>query len=202
VTRSFGITFDYLCPFARNANEHVTAGLRDGADWEVSFVPYSLAQGHVDEGEPAVWDRDDRDTVSGILALQVGVTVRDEHPEAFLDVHDALFAARHDDGRDIKDPAVLRDVLSGAGLDADAVLEQAREGRAPKTLRTEHDAAVDQHGVWGVPTFIAGGRAVFVRLLDRPDGDGDRAQRRIAAVLDLVESELELHEFKQTDLPI
>jgi hypothetical protein len=202
VPRSFGITFDYLCPFARNANEHVTAALRDGADWDVTFVPYSLAQGHVEEGAPAIWDREDRDAKPGILALQVGLTVRDEHPEVFLDVHDALFAARHDDGLDIKDPAVLGEVLRRAGLDADAVLEQASAGRAPKTLRTEHEAAVDEHAVWGVPTFIAGGRAVFVRVLDRPEGDGDRARRRIDTVLDLVEGELELHEFKQTDLPV
>jgi hypothetical protein len=201
VPRSFAITFDYLCPFARNANEHVTAGLRGGAEWDVDFVPYSLAQGHVGEGEADVWERADRESVSGILALQVGLTVRDEHPEAFLDVHDALFAARHDHGLDIKDPSVLRDVVAGAGLDADEVLEQARSGRAPKTLRAEHEAAVDQHTVWGVPTFIAGGRAVFVRIMDRPEGDAGRALGRIERVLDLVEGEPELHEFKQTDLP-
>jgi hypothetical protein len=201
VPRSFGITFDYLCPFARNANEHVTAGLRDGADWDVDFVPYSLAQGHVGEGEPDVWERDDRETVSGILALQVGLTVRDDHPDAFLDVHDALFAARHDHGLDIKDPSVLRAVVAQVGLDADEVLEQARTGRAPKTLRTEHESAVDQQAVWGVPTFIAGDRAVFVRIMDRPEGDADRARGRIEGILDLVEGEPELHEFKQTDLP-
>jgi hypothetical protein len=201
VPRSFAITFDYLCPFARNANEHVTAGLRGGAEWDVDFVPYSLAQGHVGEGEADVWERADRERVSGILAFQVGLTVRDEHPEAFLDVHDALFAARHDHGLDIKDPSVLRDVVARAGLDADEVLEQARTGRAPKTLRAEHEAAVDQHTVWGVPTFIAGDRAVFVRIMDRPEGDAGRARGRIERVLDLVEGEPELHEFKQTDLP-
>jgi hypothetical protein len=202
VPRSFGLTFDYLCPFARNANEHVTAALRAGADWDVSFVPYSLAQGHVEEGEPPVWDRDDREAVSGLLALQVGVTVRDDHPEVFLDVHDALFAARHDEGLDIKDPEVLHRVVADAGLDADLLLERARADQAVKTLRTEHEAAVDEHAVWGVPTFVAGGRAVFVRVLDRPEGDGDRGRTRVELVLDLVEHELELHEFKQTDLPM
>jgi predicted DsbA family dithiol-disulfide isomerase len=202
LSRRFGITFDYLCPFARNANEHVTAALRAGADWDVSFVPYSLAQGHVEEGEPAVWDREDRHGVSGILALLVGLAVRDEHPAAFLDVHDALFAARHDEGLDIKDPSVLHRVVTDAGLDGDAVLEQARSEQALKALQVEHDTAVDDHAVWGVPTFIAGDRAVFVRVLDRPEGDGARGLKRIETVLDLVEGELELHEFKQTDLPV
>jgi hypothetical protein len=202
VARRFGITFDYLCPFARNANEHVTAALRAGADWEVSFVPYSLAQGHVEDGEVDVWDREDPSSVSGILAMQVGLTVRDGYPEAFLAVHDDLFAARHDRGLDIKDPEVLAEVLRAAGLDATAVLEEARTEQVVKQLRTEHEAGVDDHGVWGVPTFIAGERAVFVRLLDRPDGDGELGRRRIEHVVDLVEGEPMLHEFKQVDLPV
>jgi hypothetical protein len=36
----FAVTWDYRCPFARNAHEHVLAGLADGADWDVTFVPF------------------------------------------------------------------------------------------------------------------------------------------------------------------
>lgn len=202
MTRRFAITFDYLCPFARNANEHVIAGLQGGADWDVEFLPYSLAQGHVHEGDPAVWDRDEPNLASGILALQVGLAVRDHLPEAFLDVHGALFGARHDEGRDIKDPAVLWQVLDGVGLDPEEVFTRLATGTPLATLRDEHEAGVRDHEVWGVPTFIAGSRAVFVRLMDRPDGDDRLATRRIEQVLDLVEGELALHEFKQTDLPV
>jgi hypothetical protein len=53
-----------------------------------------------------------------------------------------------------------------------------------------------------VPTFLAGDRAVFVRLLDRPEGDGELGRRRIEHVVDLVEGEPMLHEFKQVDLPV
>ena len=202
MTRAFALTFDYLCPFARNANEHVIAALEAGVDWDVTFTPYSLAQGHVPEGEPAVWDRDEPFTESGILALAVGLVVRDEHPDRFLAVHRGLFAARHDAGEDIKDPAVVGRVLTDAGLDGDDVLDRARSVAALKQLRTEHDAGVADHDVWGVPTFIAGDRAVFVRLMDRPDGDTAHATRSIERVLDLVEGFPTLHEFKQTDLPM
>jgi hypothetical protein len=202
VTRRFAITFDYLCPFARNANEHVVAGLQAGADWEVTFTPYSLAQGHVPEGEPDVWDREDPYAESGVLALALGLVVRDAHPERFPAVHRSLFAARHDAGSDIKDAAVLRGVLRDAGLDADDLLERAQSVAILKQLRGEHDAGVDDHEVWGVPTFIAGDRAVFVRLMDRPDGDTEHATRSIERVLDLVEGFPTLHEFKQTDLPM
>ncbi len=199
--RRFAITFDYLCPFARNANEHVVAGLQGGADWDVSFVPFSLAQGHVEPEQQDVWERDEPDKVPGVLALQAGLAVRDLDPERFPAVHAALFAARHDEGLDLKDVEVVRGAVASAGADADAVFARMQAGAAMNALRTEHTSAVAQHEVWGVPTFIAGERAVFVRLMDRPNGDAEAARRTIEHVVDLVEGAPMLHEFKQTDLP-
>ena len=51
MTLSFAVTWDYRCPFARIVHDHVVEGLLDGADWDVTFVPFSLGQVHVDEGE-------------------------------------------------------------------------------------------------------------------------------------------------------
>ena len=31
----FEVTWDYLCPFARNAHEHLAVGLQAGAGWDV-----------------------------------------------------------------------------------------------------------------------------------------------------------------------
>lgn len=200
--RAFGLTFDYLCPFARNVHEHVVVALRDGADWEVEFLPFSLVQAHVEEGELPVWDRPAPDAESGVLALQVGLAVRDTFPDRFLDVHESLFAARHDQGRDLKDPAVLREVVTTAGLEADEVFDLIADGRPLKTLREEHNGVVADYGVWGVPTFIAGGRGVFVRVLDRPEGDAVLARQRIEEIVDLVVDAPMLHEFKQADLPV
>lgn len=201
MTVPFAITFDYLCPFARNANEHVVAALNGGAEFEVSFVPFSLAQGHVEEGQTPVWEREDPWGVSGVLALATGIVVRDEHPDAFLAVHEGLFAARHDAGEDIKDRAILARVLTDAGLDAEAVLSRVEEERTLKQLRDEHEAAAARE-VWGVPTFMTDRRAVFVRVLDRPAGDATLATRRIERIVELVDDEIDLHEFKQVDLPM
>ena len=35
MTHEFAVTFDYRCPFARNAHEAVVTGLREGRDWNV-----------------------------------------------------------------------------------------------------------------------------------------------------------------------
>ena len=108
------MTYDYRCPFARNAHEHLVTALRLGADWEVDFVPFSLSQIHDEEGDAPVWEDDDR--VSDLLALEASVVLA-SHTHRFFDVHEALFAARHDHARDLRDPEVVLDVLNVGGLD-------------------------------------------------------------------------------------
>ena len=76
MTRRFAVSFDYRCPFARNAHESVVAGLRAGRDWDVTFVPFSLDQVHVEEGEPPVWERDPAEWGTGTRALLWGIAVR------------------------------------------------------------------------------------------------------------------------------
>jgi DSBA-like thioredoxin domain len=194
----FAVNWDYRCPFARNAHEHLIEGLRSGAGWDVRFVPFSLGQVHVQEGEPDIWVRpqDDR----GLLALQAGVVVRDKFSDRFLDVHEALFALRHDEGRHLEDPDEVRRVLDAQGVDAGAVFAEIESGAALDQVRIEHTATADELDAWGVPTFMQGDRAVFVRLMERPQGDGEVAQRTIDRVLDLLGDFPQLNEFKHTSL--
>jgi hypothetical protein len=198
-TPAFCVTWDYRCPFARNATEHLLDGLEAGAGWDVTWVPFSLNQAHVAEGEPDVWD--DSSKASALLAMQAGIAVRDRWPEVFPAVHRALFRARHDEGVDIREEEALRKVLTDTGADADAVFEEIAGGGPLKTFRQAHEDAVANHHVFGVPTFIADGRAVFVRVMDRPKGDGERARTTVERVLDLMTGWPELNEFKQTSIP-
>jgi hypothetical protein len=194
MSRSFAISFDYRCPFARNAQESVVNGLRQGKDWDVRFVAFSLDQVHVEEGSPPVWERPVGARGSGVLALEYGIAVRDAFPEQFLDAHLALFAARHDHGEKLADEDVLRKAVTEAGLDAEAVATEVASGRPLQALAAEHDDAVKRWGMFGVPTFCVDDRAVFVRLMerDRPDD--------IDPVLDLLAFE-RLNEFKHTRIP-
>jgi 2-hydroxychromene-2-carboxylate isomerase len=195
---SFTVTWDYRCPFARNAHEHVLAGLAGGADWDVTFAPFSLGQVHVQEGEPPIWDRPANE--SGLLALQAGTTVRDLFPDAFRHVHKALFAARHDEGRDLRERDVLREVIGRFDVDVDKVFAALDDGGALDVVRKEHEALAGDHSAWGVPTFIVGDEAVFVRIMDRPGDDSDHARRTIDRVLDLMGTFPELNEYKHTSL--
>lgn len=195
---SFAVNFDYRCPFARIAHLHVLEGLEAGADWEVSFLAFSLGQAHVEEGEVDVWDDPDAD--SGLLALQVGVVVRDRFPDRFRAVHRALFDARHVHGAHLRDPEVLRGALTDHGVDADAVFAEIEAGWPLKTVRREHEASVGDLDVWGVPTFMLGEHAAFVRLMAPPDGDADVAVRTIDDIVAMLDRWPALNEFKHTSL--
>lgn len=195
MARSFAVTYDYLCPFARNASEAIFEGLRTGREWEVHFVPFSLAQVHVPEGETAAWDRapGDRRT-SGVLALAWSIAVRDHFPARFWDFHLATFAARHDEARQIKDEAVLAEVAAGVELDPDAISAIVAGGDPVRRLEKEHNEALDRWKVFGVPTFIEGDNAVYVRLMER--GRLEDVER----VLELL-PQTGLNEFKRTQVP-
>lgn len=196
---AFSVTWDYRCPFARNAHEHVVAGVRGGAPWEVTYLPFSLGQVHVAEGDPDIWGHWEDDT--GLLALQAGVVVRDKFPDRFLDAHEALFALRHDHGGQLRDPDAVRSALEGVDVDADVVFDEIAGGDPIAAVQAAHEAAAREHSVWGVPTFILGDQAVFVRLMDRPAGDGAHAIRTVERVLDLLDGFPQLNEFKHTSIP-
>jgi hypothetical protein len=194
----FSITFDYLCPFAAIANEAVVMALRDGADHEVDFRAFSLGQVHLDEGDPPVWERPDG--VSGVLALQWGLAIRDSFPDRFHAAHLALFDARHKEGRNLNDPEVLRDAVAGAGVDPAGVEEVVSTGAPLKALMLDHTKSVEGHQVFGVPTWIIGDQAVFTRLMRRPT-DGAEARAMVDRVLDLITGWPLLNEFKHTSIP-
>ena len=190
--RPLAVTFDYLCPFARNAHEAVVAALRDGADLDVRFVPFSLEQAHVEDGQAPVWETPLPELRRGVRALAYGLAVRDEFSESFFDFHLAAFAARHDEGLKFE-ADVLDQAAASVGLDVEAVHKVLETGRPLEALAAEHTEAVDRWSVFGVPTFIQGDEAVFIRFMER--GRVDDLER----ALDLL-AWTRLNEFKRTTI--
>jgi hypothetical protein len=170
-----------------------------GDEWRVRWVAFSLNQTKVAEGDTDVWD--EPEMAGARMAVEVGIAVRDGWPDAFPAVHRALFAARHDKGLDIREHDIVASVLTAEGLDADLVFNEVL-GCAPRdTFRLEHQTAVAEHRVFGVPTVIAGGQAVFIRLVGRPGDDAPKARQTIERCLDLVTGWTDLNEFKHTSIP-
>jgi 2-hydroxychromene-2-carboxylate isomerase len=149
---------------------------------------------HVEENETAVWDRDPADWGTGVNALLWSIALRDQLPDQFLAWHSATFAARHEEGAKIAKDQVLREIATKAGIDPAAIEAEVDTGRPLKTLASEHTEAVKNHAMFGVPTFVANDKAVFIRFMDRKNPvDIDKA-------LDLLDW-TDLNEFKHTSVP-
>lgn len=193
--RSIAVTFDYRCPFAYNGNTAVVNAIRQGAlpDVEFRFVPFSLDQAHVEEGETPVWERDPAERGSGVRALLYGIALREHHPEEFLDAHLALFAQRHDHGKRFEED-VLREAVAAVGVDPDVVAKEASSAETLAILADEHTEAVSRWEVFGVPTYIESDEAVFVRFMERGRVDD------LEQVLGMLQWS-RLNEFKRTRIP-
>ena len=137
-----------------------------GADWDVTFLPFSLSQVHVPEGGTPVWD--DPQKAPDLVALGAGVVVRDQYPDRFLDAHIALFAARHDEGLDLREPEVVAGCSMGSVCPATKCVAEARRGgavdeirRRPRTgRRSSGTSSACRRSSWA-------DKAVFVRLMSR-----------------------------------
>jgi hypothetical protein len=166
---------------------------------QADFRAFSLSQVHLEEGEAPVW-APGAEPRSGVLALQWGLAVRDHLPGRFPAAHLALFAARHDHGRDLNDPEVLAEAVALAGVDPAEVEKLVASGGPAAALAADHTWAVDTSRVFGVPTFVTDRRAVFVRLMDRP-ATAEAARSTLERVLAMVEGWPDLNEFKATAIP-
>jgi 2-hydroxychromene-2-carboxylate isomerase len=87
------------------------------------------------------------------LMTQAALVAKDEG--RIREFHYPAFRARWAEGRDIADAEVVRELLAGAGLDADAALERAQGDAMRERLDADSRAAVER-GVFGAPTLFVG----------------------------------------------
>ncbi len=196
---SFKLSFDYRCPFAKNIHLHVITALRAGADFDVTFVPWTLSQGYRAEGDPDVWADPAHD--ADLLSLAVGVSIRDQQPDKFLDAHEALFRARHERAIRLINLDEIDGVLRPLGLDMDEIRSDVAS-RRPHAVIGQSYEEFSKFEAFGVPTFVVGDDATFVRYMTTPGDNAMDSVKIIDSLLTLMAHEPELNEFKHTRLPL
>jgi len=195
--KPFEISFDYRCPFAKNIHLHVISALRSGAQFDVTFAPWTLSQGHRVEGSPDVWDNPDYD--ADLLALAAAVSVRDRQPEFFLDAHEQLFRARHERAVRLVTIEEITSVLEPLGVDMEAVRADLATRRPHEVIARSHDRFA-RFESFGVPTFIVGEDATFVRYMQPPTEDVQASVELVNSLVTMMATQPELNEFKHTQL--
>ena len=195
---SFDLSYDYRCPFAKNIHLHVLAALDAGADFDVRFVPWTMSQGYKGEEAPDVWDDPAHD--SDLLSLAASTSIRDQQPEFFLSAHGALFRARHEHAIRLVTLDELDNVLVPLGVDMTKVRKDL-ESRRPHQVIGESFKEFARFEAFGVPTFVVGDDATFVRYMTPPAGDATNSINLITSIVAMIETQPELNEFKHTRLP-
>ena len=130
--KRFSVNWDYRCPFARNAHEHVVKALQGGAPFEVEFVLFSLNQAHVEEGGPRCLGttREREPDLAG--RVRSGSSCGTSSPRSSLSTHVAFVRVRHDKSADLRDKAELASVLEASGSNRLAGLRGDRKRMAAR----------------------------------------------------------------------
>jgi hypothetical protein len=195
VVLSFQLSYDYRCPFAKNIHLHVISALRAGADFDVTFVPWTMSQGYRAEGAPDTWDDPTRDPEH--LALAVSTSIRDNVPERFLDAHEALFRARHERAIRLITQDDIAQALEGVDLDLGPIMADVASRRPFKVIG-ESFREFERYEAFGVPTFVVNGDATFVRYMNPPSDDAAASIALIESLVGLMSNQSALNEFKHT----
>lgn len=195
---SFDLSYDYRCPFAKNIHLHVVSALEAGADFEVNFVPWTMSQGYKADDTPDVWDDPSHD--ADLLALAVSVSVRDQQPDLFLRAHDALFRARHERAIRLVTIDEIDVVLEPLGVDM-AMVNSDLMSRRPHGVIGAAFKEFEKVEAFGVPTFVVGGDATFVRYMKPPSTDAQSSIALITSLVTLMAAQPDLNEFKHTKVP-
>jgi hypothetical protein len=140
---------------------------------EVDWQPFALAQANSDKDaelktweQPGVLDGTDKT----FLAHMSGLAAKRQGKEAFESFFITLLKARHEGKKDLTDPEVMREAAVAAGLDVAQFLEDQADPDLLRELAESHTIAVEEHGVFGVPTYVfPGGNAAFLKMFIPPE---------------------------------
>jgi DSBA-like thioredoxin domain len=198
MSEPFGLSFDYRCPFAKNLHLHAVTALKAGADFQISFQPWTMSQNHRPEGAPDVWDDTAKD--AELLALAVSISIRDQQPEKFLAAHEALFRARHERGVRLITLDEITSVLEPLGVDMDLVAADVAT-RRPHRIIGETFQEFQNYEAFGVPTIVIGSDAVFVRYMNPPTDDAAASIQLIEQLVLMAKNQAAINEFKHTRVP-
>lgn len=133
-----------------------TYGDKVDIDWQ----PFSLEQANSKEGpEWKAWEQPE-----ALLSLRAGEAARRQGPTAFDAYLLALLKARHEDRRDLAEEETIIDAARTAGLDVARFREDLADKDLLEDIGRSHTRAVEEFGVFGVPTFVfPNGASTFLK---------------------------------------
>ncbi len=153
--------------------ESIKTEVADGLS--IQWKTFSLDQQNSEKGPDfMMWEHPDYSS-RGIPALVAAKAAKNQGEPLFLRFHLATFEARHDEGKDIADRKVLREIAKYAGLDPVRFEQDIAREETWHAVGENHMESKRKYGVFGVPTLVFGQeQVVFVKLGPIPESKEER----------------------------
>ena len=143
---------------------------------QITWRSFSLEQANRNNRETKpewrIWEQPDGYPSRGLWAFRAAEAARNQGPAAYDRYRVALLRAKHEEGRDIADTEVLRDVADLEGLDLEQFEADLGDRELLTRIAADHSRAVQELDVFGTPTLVFGpGRAAYVKMLPPPPAE-------------------------------
>ena len=142
---------------------------------DITWKNFQLEQVNSKEGpEWKVWEQPNERQARSLVAARAGEAARRQGKEAFERFHLALLRARHG-GRGripLNEEEPITRVAEESGLDVAQLKEDMKDPSLLENIARDHTDAVDNHGVFGTPTFMfENGNTVYLKTFIPPEED-------------------------------
>ena len=156
-----------------------------GDNLQLDWKPFMLAQVNSKEGPDwKAWEQEDDSPSLGLLAMRAGEAARRQGDRPFEAFQLALLKSRHEARKDLSDPEVIMEAALASGLDMARFREDLEDPQILRDLADSHTRGVDEHGVFGVPTFIfPDGTAAFLKTFIPPEEEAVEAFESLTSVM-------------------
>ena len=120
-----------------------------------------------------IWEQDDRYDSRSLLSLHAGESAKLQGRDAFERFHVALLVARHGGRRlSLNDRGALVEVAREVDLDVPRFEQGLDDLSLLDNIARDHKEAVEQHGVFGTPTFLfENGTSAYLKSFVPPEDD-------------------------------
>lgn len=144
-----------------------------GDNLDIDWKPFYLAQANSKEGpEWKAWEQKEDSATLGLQAFAAAEAAARQGVGLFEAFQLAMLRARHEDRKDLSDKSVIMEAAESSGLDMARFCDDMKDPTILPETGESHTEAVEEHGVFGVPTFIfPNGTSAFIKTYVPPEED-------------------------------
>ena len=141
----------------------------------IQWKTFSLDQQNSKESPDfMMWESPDYPS-QGFMALVAAKAAKNQGESSFLRFHRATFEARHDDGKDIGDLEVLKEIAEQTDLDLARFEQDVARDETWQAAGEEHTESKKKYNIFGVPTIVfEQGDPIYVKLRSIPEPRKER----------------------------